>query len=276
MSNDRRNLPFRRAMTLVELLSAMIVTALIVGALAAMGTAVYDGAEFSRVENTTTQHARVVLGRIERTVRGAHATEGAPGFSVLADQVSTWTFPDTLVVWHPRVTPTTPDAKPVDPEGLPRFNELVVYCPNPNQPNELWELTADDGDTRTVNVATLAADVTALKADSGSQKVVLTDRMRTASMSGTPADLRGCVRFEAQYTPSLAEWTALENGTLPWEQLSWVQGVYGSQTGLRQAWVRIELQLDPARAEQVVNPQVYQPQTFFGSAALYYQMRKPA
>ena len=85
------------------------------------------------------------------------------------------------------------------------------------------------------------------------------------------SELRGAVRFEVLLRPSDSQWN---DDTISWEKLPWVQGIYGSQTGLRQAWVRIELQLmtgEPPAAGAVDRRAVI---PCFGSAALYYTMHE--
>ncbi len=49
--------------------------------------------------------------------------------------------------------------------------------------------------------------------------------------------------------------------------------MYGSQTGLRQVWLRMELQLMPGEAALCGNA-ADQAVTFLSSAALYYPMHK--
>ncbi len=261
----------RAGLTLLELLIAISIMVIVVGTLSALAKAVQSGAEYSDGHAAATQHARVVVERISRTVNGATANESFPGFRVVAARIDDWYFPDTLVVWHP-------DGAPADPQGLPRFNELVIYCPAPGEPNRLLEVTAPT-DMRTVppfdDDAGWAAETAALKNSSASRRVTLTDLLRTAvvpeALDGGP---RGAVRFEWRLRPSSGEWADYRSGTLTWDQLSWVQGIYGSQVGLRQAWVRIELQLMPAEtaASRDISSQEAVP--FLGSAAVYYQMSR--
>jgi len=88
--------------------------------------------EYAEGYGTATQHARVALDRIARNVAEATANERFPGCLVVSETVGTYEYPDTLVVWHP-------SAAPVDPTGLPRYKELIVYCPDPNTPGRLVE-----------------------------------------------------------------------------------------------------------------------------------------
>jgi prepilin-type N-terminal cleavage/methylation domain-containing protein len=258
-------------MTLLELLIAMSIMVIVAGMLGALAKGVEEGFQYAEGHGLATQHARVVLDRIAAKVREAAANEQFPGVIVLAEMVDSYRFPDTVVVWHP-------SGAPADPDGLPRYNELVIYCPDRSEPNRLVEITAPS-DARTVppveNQAQWAAEIAAIKTSGASRVVTLTRLMRTASTDGSSsASLRGAVRFETRLRPSPAEWNAYKSGSRPWEQLAWVQGIYGSQTGLRQVWLRTELQLMPddraAAGETAGSP----PSPFLGSAALYYRMRK--
>jgi len=264
--------PRRRAgLTLLELLIAISIMVIIVGTLSGLAKAVQLSSEYSDGHAAATQHGRVCLERITRVVNEATANESFPGFIVVAEKVNTWRFPDTLVVWHP-------EGSPVDPEGLPRVNELVMYCPDPTCPSRLLEITIP-GDTRTVppieDEAAWASGVAAYKASNTAQKVPLTDLLRTCSVpeSADPVQ-RGAVRFESRLRPSANQWNRYQAGTLAWERLSWVQGIYGSQTGLRQAWLRIELQLMPGATAASNDPGGQQAIPFLGSAAVYYEMHR--
>ena len=57
-----------------------------------------------------------------------------------------------------------------------------------------------------------------------------------------------------------------------WGGLPWAQGIYGTQTGLRQVRVGIELQLLPPDPSTGVSPEEQPGVPFFGSAVLYYSL----
>ncbi|MFH1919679.1 MAG: prepilin-type N-terminal cleavage/methylation domain-containing protein [Planctomycetota bacterium] len=255
----------RAGVTLLELLIALSIMVMVVGTLGGIATAVQTGFEYNQGHGAATQHARVALERITRTAREASANEAFPGLMVLADQVGSRRFPDTLVIWHP-------DGEPAAPEGSPQFNELVIYCPGPNDPGTLVEITTDDTAALSADQAVRASQIETVKNASTSHVTTLTDLLRTGAVdNAAEADLHGAVRFEVLVRPSDAQWA---DAGIPWEQLPWVQGIYGSKTGLRQAWVRIELQLmtgEPPAAGAVDHRQVI---PFFGSAALQYTMDK--
>ena len=258
----------RRGFTLIELLMASAVTTIILGSLGVLAMTVQTGSDYSHKQSLATQHARVTLGRIQRAVQDAAATTDSPGVAVLAEMEGTWRFPDTLVVWK----------SDANDDDLPQVNELVVYCPNPKAINELLEIT-DEADVSNApalsDTGALAAVVAALKADAGNRKTVLTTMLRTAAVDGAGVTRRAAVRFEEELRPSAAQWKDYRDGIITWEDLAWVQGIHGSTSGLRQTWVRYELQLVPGDGDGDETAQDQRVVAFFGSAALYHQLEKP-
>ena len=260
----------RCGLTLVELLIAVAIIAMTAASLAALARATQISASYVQGHSAAAQHARVTAERIEQAIHSATASESFPGAAVFAETVGGNRFPDTLVVWHP-----TAGTVAVDPGGLPRFSELVVFCPNPSQPDELLEITSRS-DTRTVpplaSTSQWATELNALKTGSTSKKVLLTDLLRTARTSST-AGLRGCVRFEVLLRPSKAQFDDFRDGDLDWNDIKWPQNWYGDTTGVRQTWVRWELQLMPdSRADGAAADPLAVP--FPGSAALYYDIQR--
>jgi len=243
----------------------MTIMVMVVGALGAITKAVQLSFEYNQGHGEATQHARVVLERICRTAREAIANETFPGLVVLAEEVGAWRFPDTLVVWHP-------DGEPVSPEGMPRLDELVIYCPHPNAPGTLVEITTGDTAELSADEATRASQIEAIKQSNASEVTTLTSLLRTGAVTDNGnAQLRGAVRFETLLRPSEAEWN---DPSIAWEDLPWVQGIYGLQTGLRQTWVRIEIQLMTGDAPAAGAADRRQAIPFFGSAAVYYTMHE--
>lgn len=259
-------------MTLLELMIAMSLMALVIGALAGLARTSEQGFDYSEGYGAATQHARVVLDRITRTIHAATANEQFPGCIVIAETINSWRYPDTLVIWRP-------NGVAADPNGLPRYCELVIYCPQWNNPYQFVEITAPT-DTRTVpavtdtTAAAWQSEIAAIKANSQSQVVNLTNLLRScpiSSASGSP--LRGAARFETCLRPSQDEWNNFKKNLVNWTDMAWVQGCYGWQTGLRQVWVRMELQLMPQSTNGLAEPANQVPVAFLGSAAIYYQMR---
>lgn len=258
-------------LTLVELLIAISIMAVTMLALGGLSKAVQTSAEYGAGHGEATQHARVILDRISRMVAEATANERFPGVLVVADESGGHRFPDTLVVWHPQ-------GKPVDPEGLPRRNELVVYSVDHAQPNRMIEVTIPGSGLEVPEADDTAAWrqlVTALRFGSIGEQVTLTELLRPGWVNeGTVWMQRGALRFESRLRPSAEEWASYLAEELDWDEIAWVQGIHGTKTGLRQAWVRTEMQLLPGRtgAGQEAGSQRAIP--FFGSATLYYELHR--
>jgi hypothetical protein len=264
----------RRGLTLLELLISTAMMLMLAGVLGGLAAAVQTSSDYSQGHGSATQQARVALERITRNVRQATAVGTHPGLAVVARQVNGWRFPETLIVWRPA-------GLPVNASGPPLVRELVFYCTDPEHPEQLLEVTAPQDQRALPLDAPLEQSpwremIEAIKTDSGSRRVVLTNLLRTASAASNsnarPSDLLGAVRFEREMRPSAAEWSQYRAGTRTWDQLSWAQGIGGRQTGLRQAWLRIELQLDPVptAADEAKRPSL----TFLGSAALFYELER--
>lgn len=262
----------RRGLTLAELLVATTVVTIIVGGLGALAQTVETGNTYSNGRATATQHARVAIDRIERALHDAHVSPAFSGFLVISQQISPYTYPDTLVVWKPT-------GQPANPTGLPLRSELVIYRPNSSNPHQLLEITVR-GDTTVVpapsDQASWYSFLQTLPTSSYYEAVAITDLLRTAqpTSSGNSGAARGAVRFQAVLRPSDADWNAYKSGSVAWESLPWVQDIQGSQAGLRQAWCSFEIQLMPGPESFLRDPRGDSAMAFFGSAARYYELHK--
>jgi len=260
------------------MLMVSAVMALLATTMAALATTVQLANEQQMGRGQALQHGQVAIERIERALQGATANENFPGFIVIAETINGATFPDTLVVWNPK-------SSPVDPSGLPRVNELVVFTPASGDPTRLLEIR---GSYDTSQVPPLASTddwndlISMLKSFAyydydygyGATAAVLSDLVRTVDVtnsSGQSLGRRACIRFEQTLRPSATEWQAYKAGSVSWSSLPWVQGVYGATTGQRQSLCRVELQLRPGDVD-LHDKQIAIP--FFGSAAIYYQLER--
>jgi type II secretory pathway pseudopilin PulG len=260
-------------MTLLELLIATSIMAIMSAVLGSLALCVQMQSRFSQGQGEAVQHARVVLDRLQRHMQESNVSPQFPGFAVFADQVSGKKYPDTLVIWSPTTFALAPN-------GLPRWNELLIVCPDPKDPGTLVEIR-DPTDTRVVpslnNTATWRIELYSVKRSASVQKIELTPLLRTGvigtSNSGSPIE-RGAIRFDLRQRPSDAQWQDYKNGSLAWDEIDWVQGIYGTKTGLRQVWCRIELQLDAGSAAEIDDETSQSAITFFGSAAIYHELRK--
>ena len=260
----------RRGLSLIELVMAGAVIAIVAGTLVGLSNTVEQSWRYTQQSGATTQHARVVLERINRLVSEALSAPGIPGVAVMYEDVSTWRFYDTLVVWHAGGMPQNPD-------GPPLVGECVFICPDPNDPTQLVEITAP-GDTREMNIdnkfinqSVARAVIESVKTSPTSQKVVLTDLLRAPEVTSA-AGRRGAIHMVSGMLPMDSELSQYDAGTVAWSDLSWPQDAYGSQTGTRQYWLRVELQLMPSRDDALNELGPTKVRGFFGSASHYFRL----
>jgi hypothetical protein len=259
-------------MTLIELMFSLTITSILVGTLGVMAHSVGQHSKYNEGQTTALQQARVGLERLNRYVSEAYATETYPGVVVMDETIGGVRYPDTVLIWHPST------GTPANAAGPPQIRELIIICPDPANPSRLLEITAPT-DSRTIqlneasiNSSAGRALVNSVKSANGSVKAVLTYQLRTASPASGSA--RGVVRFECELHPTAAEISAFRNGTAAWTSLAWPQDTYGSNFGVRQVWLRSELQLTSlARASDGSLPDDAMTLPFFGSSACYYQLK---
>lgn len=266
---DQPRRPVRRGgLTLIELMMVTTILVMMAGAMAALASAVQSGSDFNHDNSVVTQYGRVALERIERAISSATASDKFPGCFVYSEQLGGWSYPDTLIVWYPE-TPA------VDPDGGPMIDELVVFCPNPRAASELLEIRladATDPAPALDDTDGWQALMAEFKLGNSAHRVRLADVLRTAApVEGDAFPQRGVVRFDVKLRPSAAEWREFKLGTRDWDDLSWVQGIHGSGTGLRQVWCRIELQL---QAPRFTDAGADATTPFFGSGTLYHELHR--
>jgi prepilin-type N-terminal cleavage/methylation domain-containing protein len=261
----------RRGLTLVELLAVSAILLMMAGTLGSLALSVQNTNRHQFSRGLTLQHGQVLLVRLQRQMQLATANASFPGFASFSTSVGGNSYPDTLVVWRPATAA-------VDPNGLPRIHELVVYSPNPAAPDELWEITIPS-DTRTAppltNQAAWLVELDRFRTGANAQRNVLTDLLRIAAPrdhAGKSIGTRAALRFEIQRRPSASQWSSFTSGSTTWDALPWVQGIYGPQVGLAQNWCRFEFQLRPGD-EVTHHRDAAIP--FFGSAAVYFPLQKP-
>ena len=248
--------------TVTELLIALALVGMIAAACAGLFLASERAFVLARGYAAVAEEGQLVVERIRRAVERSHATLKFPGFLVLESIAGGWRFPDTLIVWCPAEVVGSA-------RELPRMDEVVVFCPDPSVPNRLVEVRFPGNTEIGFSAGELEGWRTAIAEglqSPNAEVVVLTDRLRTVTLeSGGSLRRQSGVFFFDLLRPSDEELAQFRNGALTWEDLPWVQNAYGTQYGLRQHWLRIELQLvsgEDATAGEVV--------PFFGSAAVYY------
>jgi prepilin-type N-terminal cleavage/methylation domain-containing protein len=254
-------------LTLVELMISILILSVTVVALGMMFRAVEISSEYNQGYGTATQHARVTLDRLDRAINQAYANNSYCGAWATQNTVGSYTFPDTLVIWRPSGTPA-------NPSGAPLASELDIFCPDPAATNQLVEITVPN-DTSTmpspINTTTFKSYIDGLKTEAGANKVLLTNLLRTASVVGSSQSF-AAMRFIVQLSPTDANYSSYQSGSTTFENVPWAQSICSPSTGLRQVWVRTELQLMPVGQWVVTNAAAEQAVPYFGSSSYYYEM----
>ena len=262
MCRQARRKP-RRGMSLAELSLSLAILALVATSIGTMAMTLQTVTSYTRGQSNATQHGRVVLDRLDRTLQAANVSESFPGFMVVSWTEGSGTFPDTLVIWKP-------SGNAADPTGLPRANELVMIRPDPSSPGSLIEITNRSEPATTTYASSDLANwrtlVTTLTSRSNAVKVELTGLLRTAATStSSNATRRGCVRFRYRAAPTDSELASYRAGTASWTSLAWPQDSSGKTAGMRSLGCFAELQLIPDAADDVAEDAV----PFFGSTLLW-------
>jgi hypothetical protein len=155
------------------------------------------------------------------------------------------------------------------------MRELTIFTFNPSAPNVLLEVTLpNDGRSAPAlsSSSSWATEVSNALSSNSAVKVQLSDLLRTGDAGSTGTQMRGVIRFETRLKPSAAEWTSYKAGTTNWANLSWAQSIYGSSTGLRQAWCSYELQFVPRGKTRSGTDSAALALPAFGSTAIYHTL----
>ncbi len=125
----------RCGVSLVEMLVAIAVMAVLALSISTLAVAVHTSNGFAQTQAEAVQHARVAIGRIENACQAAYATPDFPGFWTISTTVGGHTFPDALI----RLETSERHAGQCRRPSFAR--ELVAYTFDANQPHRLLEIT---------------------------------------------------------------------------------------------------------------------------------------
>ncbi len=238
------------AFTLVEVLIAATITTVVALVLTGLALGVQRTWSLTGSTNETLAQGRAALERIEYSVRraGVYRLPGRPsrvGLAVVCHNFRRLELPDVLVVWcggREGDLSQTPVL-----ERLPRLNELLVYTWDPDRPSHLVEIAFDQTSPIDFDGAFFDWQIRRLvRRSSAKRRVLLSDRLRSVVLPRVVSPRRvrvGLVRFELRRTPDDELLAELEPGSPEWFELPWAAGVVSETSGLRQATVRVELQL---------------------------------
>jgi prepilin-type N-terminal cleavage/methylation domain-containing protein len=270
-SAKSRQSRLRRGLTLTELLVATTIMVMIAGAMATLAVTAHATNTHCRGQVQSSQHARVSLERIEQAMEKAVANEQFPACLVVAEQSGGQQLPQTLVVWSPTGSAS-------DPIGLPLISELVVFSPDPANPSTLLEIRSPANTSTappTTDMSGWQSLVDSLRTSLTNDRIVLTNQLRTAPLSGTwsnsltSTQLRGVVRFRRVLAPTEQSWTDYRAGTRAWQDLDWPLDGYRAISGTRVVVCQTELQIvmgNMGAAGSTALP-------FFGSTSLAYELQ---
>ncbi len=257
-ASSPRRLP-RRALTLLEILIAMGIAAMIMAATATLVKTSQDAFVANTSQARILQSGRLFLTRVRRLFAESFANELFPGARVIAQASPSGVFPDCLVIWHPGGPPESPDS-------LPRLKELIFFYPNPRRPNEILEVTvphlgnpapAYEDDTAWQSV------LASVKLDPLRKSITWCDQLRSVAIDGSR---RGMLRFAIRMRPTSQEWL---DTAASWESLAWPQGMFSPQTGIRYVRLGIELQIQTDEKDTSANGAV----PLLASASRKYVLR---
>lgn len=266
-----------RGLTLVELMIALTITSLLSVVLGALTMAVQTAREHTEGLGDANIQADVSFERIKHMVShtGTYRLADRPTTLGLAVVTRTWSIlelPEVLVVWSGGRDGGMAEAGLQT--RLPQINELVIYAPSPENPQELQEITAANSlGSIDFRAAGFSQTILSLVDSPNVERTLLSDRIRTSQLSAFSnysGATVGNVRFELTNSPNDAELAAAVPGTAAWNDLPWSQSIVGSDSGLRQSTLRMEFQIVPRTAEPTSDEVSASAVPYFGSTSYRY------
>ncbi len=273
----------RRGLTLAELMIAMAILGMMSVVLAGMSNAVNMSWTYTKGVEESELQASAAVERLKFMVSqvGEYRVSGQPtrlGLAGVMRTVGNVTIPDMLMLWTGGRDGGM--AALGTQTRWPVASEVLVYTWDPSHPKQLVEV-AFPGNATAIDFAStdLETTVTQLISLPSAERIPLCDRLRISTLSAsrsvptfqtanvTAADL-GNVRFQVNWTPSDMDLSLVSPATSAWMQLGWSQGVVSSRSGLRQATVNIEMQIEPRDSTVLTDDVTAVP--FFGSASTRY------
>lgn len=271
----------RHGFTLVELMMAMSITAILGVILTGIVSAVQTAhAHTTGMEDATLQ-AQATIDRIKHMT--AHAGtyriggEGTTvGLAVVGHKWVIYDLPDVLVVWSGGREGGMAAAGERD--RLPRADELIVYAPDPADGSRFLEY-AFPGNTAEVDfrASGFANQILSLLTSPEAEGVLLCDRVRRSQLPRLAwyAEVSAAnVRFDLEVTPTESQLSSTTPGTSAWNELPWAQGIVAGDSGLRQSTVRIELMVEPRGRPLPGTETIAVAIPFFGSASHRHVYRR--
>ena len=259
---------------------AMTITAMLSVVLGGLVLAVQTAREHTEGLEEATAQGQACLERVRYMVSqaGVYQLDGSEtvlGLRVVGHEWSSSLLPDILVVWSGGRDGGLADSGTLT--RLPHVDELVLYTYDAADPSRFVEIVIP-GDSSDIDFAAADFDdsVLALLGAPSAEALVLCNRLRRSVLTGSPPFSNpgvGNVAFRLELTPDDASLAGATPGTSGWNGLTWSQGVVSSDSGMRQANVRIEIQIEPRGHEQADPSATPIAVPFFGSASYRYVYR---
>ena len=267
-----------RGFTLGEIIIAMTVTSIVSMVVSGLVVAVHKAWEHNKGLEDVGNQARATIDRMQYMIAhaGVYKVAGQPttlGLAVVSRRWAILDFPDVLVVWSGGRFGGMSDAGIL--QRLPRMDELVIYAPDPGDPSRLLEITLPE-DSRVIDFRdpNFGRSIQSAIQSPDAESALLCDRVRRTRLprlAGASQRFElANVRYELVLTPSDGELTGTSPGTKAWSELPWSQGIVSSDSGLRQATVRMELQVEPQEGQSSWIPSKSVAIPFFTSASYRY------
>jgi prepilin-type N-terminal cleavage/methylation domain-containing protein len=267
----------RHGFTMIELLMAVSITSMLSVVLGALMVAVQTAREYSNGLETATTQATATIDRIRYIVSqaGVYRIAGQPttvGLAVVNHRWASTDLPDVLVIWSGGRNGGLADTGTL--YRLPHVDELVIYSPDPGDATRLVEITVP-GNTTDIDFrdASFPSDILALIGSNGTERVLICERVRRSSQADLTVET-GNIRFALEQTPPDSELQPAMPGTAAWYGLPWVQGIVSGDSGLRQANIRMELQVTRHEGDSPETDGTTTAIPYFGSASRRYVYKR--
>lgn len=262
--------------TLVELIMGMTITSILTMVLAGMILAAGTAWDHTTGQEDAMQQARSSIDRIQYMVSqaGTYKIAGqstVPGIAVVERVNGSTRLPEVLVVWSGGTNGGMVANGLMT--RLPLVQELVIYAPRYDDPSTLVEITSPaDASSIDFKSAAFSNTILTIIASNNSSKLRLSNRVHinTLSFMVGNSTSAGAVRFEMYLTPTDSELSGVVTGSAQWYSLVWAQGVASSASGMRQAGIRMEFQLEAHSASVSGSSPANAAMPFFGSASYTY------
>jgi prepilin-type N-terminal cleavage/methylation domain-containing protein len=268
-----------RGLTLIELMMAMTITSMLSFVLGGLVMAVQSARDYTQGMEDASMQAQATFERIKRVVADAGVYQVGTdrpklGIAIVPRQWQLFSLADTLVVWNGGRNGGLGQQGELN--RVPNVNEFTVYTPDLQNPSRLLEVTFP-GFNYPLDFRNSQFDlgIQLLVASVYAEPALLSDRIRvnrlqiTSGGTTLTSPSMGAIHFEIVESPTEAQLSSTTVGSAAWNALPWSQSIVGANFGMRQATVRMELQMQQtAEVASTSLSSAYTP--YFGSVSNRY------